>query len=106
MPTLIFVEHNGDTREVDAAIGASVMEAAVNNGIDGILAECGGSCSCATCHVYVDPQWINKLPPPEGLELGTLEGAREPNENSRLSCQIVVDSSMEGAIFHVPERQY
>lgn len=106
MPTLIFVEHNGNTREVDAAIGASVMEAAVNNGIDGILAECGGSCSCATCHVYVDPQWLKKLPPAEDFELGTLEGVREPRENSRLGCQIVVDSSMAGATFHVPERQY
>ena len=106
MPTLIFVEHNGVTREVEAAIGRSVMEAAVAGGIDGIVAECGGSCSCATCHVYVDPAWVAKLPPPEDLEIGTLEGVREPQDNSRLSCQITVDSTMEGATFHVPERQY
>lgn len=106
MPTLIFVTHDGASYEVDAAVGSSVMEAAVAGGIDGILADCGGSCSCATCHVYVDPQWSDKLPPVAMMEAGTLEGVREPRDNSRLSCQIEVDAAMEGAVFHLPERQF
>ena len=106
MPTLLFVTHDGNQYEVEAAIGASVMSAAVAAGIDGILADCGGACSCATCHVYVDPAWVERLPPAEDMEEMTLEGALDPQPNSRLSCQVVVDGSMEGAIFHIPARQF
>ncbi len=106
MPTLLFISHDGNQFEVEAAVGESVMAAAVAAGIDGILADCGGSCACATCHAMVDPAWQDRLPPAEDMELMTLEGALDPQPNSRLTCQIVVDASMDGAIFHLPARQF
>ncbi len=106
MPLLKYVSHSGEINEVEVASGTSIMQGAVNNMIDGIIAECGGSCSCATCHCYIDDAWIDKIPGPSGMEKDMLECVREPKENSRLSCQVTVTEEMEGLTIHLPESQY
>jgi ferredoxin, 2Fe-2S len=105
MPRITFIEPSGSRRVIDAPAGITLMEAAVQNGVQGILALCGGACACATCHVYVDPTWLPKLQAREEMEEGMLESAWEPRENSRLSCQIHVSSDLEGLEVTVPQRQ-
>ena len=105
MPTVTFTDHEGHRRVVDATAGDSVMETAVRNGVPGIVAECGGSLSCATCHVFVDEQDLGQLPPMEDMEDEMLYGTTEDRrDNSRLSCQIKVTEGMD---LHVttPETQ-
>lgn len=105
MPKITYIEHNGTERTVDVPVGLSVMEGAVNNLVPGIDADCGGACACSTCHVYVDDQWFDKLPPIETLEADMLDFAWEPKEKSRLSCQLKVTEELDGLIVHTPERQ-
>jgi 2Fe-2S ferredoxin len=105
MPTITFIDQDGNEREIDAEVGSTVMETAINNDIPGILATCGGSCSCATCHVYVDDTWVDKLPPPELDENDMLDTAHDLQENSRLSCQIKVTEELDGLIVTTPPRQ-
>jgi 2Fe-2S ferredoxin len=105
MPKLVFVEPDGATRTVTAPVGISVMEAARQHGVPGVVARCGGACACATCHVYVDPAWVTKLTPPEDMELGMLEAAWEPKPNSRLSCQIQLAADLDGLRVTVPAAQ-
>ena len=107
MPSIRFVSSDGSTVEtVDAGAGDSVMETAVANGIDGIVAECGGNAMCATCHVYVAPEWLDRLPPMLDFEDAMLELTVSPRrENSRLSCQIIIDGSLDGLTIRVPESQ-
>jgi 2Fe-2S ferredoxin len=105
MPAVVFIEPNGSRRTVAAAEGVTVMEAARQNGIRGVIARCGGACACATCHVYIGAAWLAKLEPPEDMELGMLESAWEPRTNSRLSCQIQLTPGLEGLEVAVPERQ-
>jgi len=105
MPKIIFIQYDGETKEVEASVGQSVMEAATTNFIPGIIGECGGCCSCATCHVYVDEPWFSQLPPPDEMELGMLEGAVEPGPQSRLSCQIKITEEMDGLTARIPEGQ-
>jgi 2Fe-2S ferredoxin len=105
MPKITYVEQDGTERTVEAEPGATVMETAINNDIPGILATCGGSCSCATCHVYVDEEWFDKLPPPELEESDMLDTAHDLQENSRLSCQITVTDELDGLIVTTPPRQ-
>ena len=105
MPKITYIDQQGEERTVEAEIGASVMETAINNDIPGILATCGGSCSCATCHVYVDDEWIGKLPPPELEESDMLDTAHDLQDNSRLSCQIVVTEELDGLTVTTPPRQ-
>jgi 2Fe-2S ferredoxin len=81
------------------------METAKQHGVAGIVAQCGGACACATCHVYVEPSWVSRLAPPEDMELGMLEAAWEPRANSRLSCQITLNEDLDGLTVTVPERQ-
>jgi 2Fe-2S ferredoxin len=81
------------------------MEIARQHGIDGIVAQCGGACACATCHVYVAPQWLGRLEPREDMEEGMLESAWEPRPNSRLSCQIHLTAALDGLEVAVPQRQ-
>jgi len=81
------------------------MEAARQHGVAGVVAQCGGACACATCHVYVDPEWLERLEPPEDMELGMLEAAWEPRGNSRLSCQIHLTQDLDGLTVRVPARQ-
>jgi len=105
MPTITFIDQDGNEREIEAEAGSTVMENAINNDIPGILATCGGSCSCATCHVYVDDTWVDKLPPPELDESDMLDTAHDLQENSRLSCQIKVTEELDGLIVTTPPRQ-
>jgi 2Fe-2S ferredoxin len=106
MPTIHYILKDGSTRSVEAKPGASVMETAIHHNIRGIDAECGGSCSCATCHVYVDDAFLDKLVPPDEMEDELLDGtASERAPNSRLSCQITVTAALDGLIVRVPQRQ-
>ena len=106
MTTINYVLHDGSVHSVDAKNGDSVMIVAVRNDFDGILAECGGACSCATCHVHVDPAWIDKLPPMDDLEQEMLDFAEDVDEYSRLSCQIKISDALDGLVVNVPEKQY
>ena len=105
MPLIKFISHDGAETEVHVAAGTSVMHAAVDNGVSGILADCGGACSCATCHCYVDPDWQAKTGDPDNVEQEMLDFVLEPQDNSRLSCQIVVDDSLDGLVVHLPASQ-
>ena len=103
MVTVIFITPEGQTRTVDARPGSTLMEAARDNGIRGIVAECGGACSCATCHVHVAADWFDKLPAMSRTEADMLEFADGLDERwSRLSCQIVLDDALEGLSVTVP----
>lgn len=106
MPKILFIEHNGAEHLVEAECGKSVMQTAVENVVPGILGDCGGSCSCATCHAYVDPRWLAQLPPASEEERLILEGALEQRDNSRLSCQIKVSEALDGMVLRLPERQF
>jgi 2Fe-2S ferredoxin len=106
MPTIHYILKDGSTRSADARIGASVMETAVHHNVRGIDAECGGSCSCATCHVYVDAAFADRLAPPDDMESELLEGvAAQRLPGSRLSCQIVVTAALDGLTVRVPATQ-
>ena len=105
MPRIVFTEPGGGRREIDAPLGITLMEAARQHGVKGIVAQCGGACACATCHVYIDPAWLSKVGPPEDMEEGMLETAWEPRANSRLSCQIHVTAELEGLQVTVPDHQ-
>ena len=106
MALVYYVKHDGGQFEADVPTGNTVMEGAVNNGIDGILAECGGALSCATCHVYVDEAWVDKLEPADEMEKDMLDVVSEPKGNSRLSCQLHLKDELDGLIVHLPESQF
>ena len=107
MPLIIYKAHEGGVKQVDVPVGTSVMLGAVKNGVDGIIAECGGNCMCATCHVYVDSGWLDKLDPVSDTEDAMLEStAAERLPNSRLSCQIKVTAELDGLAVTTPESQY
>jgi 2Fe-2S ferredoxin len=107
MVLIVFVEPNGERREIDARTDRSAMEAAIREGLDGIVAECGGQCNCGTCHVYVDGAWLAELPPPSETEDAMLDTvAAERRANSRLSCQICVTEHLAGLVLQVPDRQF
>ncbi len=105
MAKITYIEFDGTPHVVDVSSGLSVMEGAVDNNIPGIEAECGGACSCATCHVYVDPAWIAKTGTPDHLERDMLESAYDIQETSRLSCQIQVSDELDGLVVRMPEHQ-
>ena len=94
MAKITYIEHNGKSHTVNVANGLSVMEGAVQNNIQGILADCGGGMACATCHVYVKEDWFNKLPEKSEGEDDMLDQAYEPKLDSRLSCQITVSDEL------------
>jgi 2Fe-2S ferredoxin len=106
MPLINYIDANGNQFEADVAVGGTVMQGAVDNMIDGILAECGGACACATCHCYVDDKWQQVAGSANGDEIDLLQAAFEPKENSRLSCQIEVTEQMDGFVVHLPSSQY
>lgn len=106
MALVKFVTHDGDIREVHVEPGTSLMHAAVDNGIDAVVAECGGACSCATCHVYIDERWIGKLEGPGEIEKEMLDCVLEPADNSRLGCQVKVTEELDGIIVRLPESQF
>jgi len=105
MPKIVFIEPGGGRREINAPLGITLMEAARQNDVQGMVAQCGGACACATCHVYIDPSWVARLEPREDMEEGMLETAWEPRGNSRLSCQIHITAEMDGLQVTVPQRQ-
>ena len=106
MPKITYVHPDGSRDELEVAEGASVMQAATTNGIDGIVAECGGNCMCATCHIYVEPAQLALLPPMSEEEDALLDGTASDREpNSRLSCQIAVTQALDGLVVTLPERQ-
>jgi 2Fe-2S ferredoxin len=106
MPKVTFILNDGSVTDVDANVGDSVMQTAVNNMVDGIVAECGGCMSCATCHVYIDDAWRERVGGPDANEQAMLELAIEPNENSRLSCQVIVSDELDGLTVTVPAAQF
>ena len=105
MPKITYIEHNGKSHTLEVANGLTVMEGAVQNNITGIDADCGGSCACATCHVYVDKKWFNKLPNKESAEEDMLDMAFEPKKFSRLSCQLAVSDALDGLVVKMPSKQ-
>jgi len=107
MALVTYVEHDGTEHKVDVPTGDSVMRGAVNNMIEGIVAECGGGLACATCHCYVDDAWIGRIAPPSESEIQMLEAtAGERKPGSRLSCQINVTDALDGLVVRLPEKQY
>ena len=105
MPKVTYIQPDETAFEVEANPGATVMETAVDNDVPGIVAECGGACSCATCHVYVEPEWLDRLPPPDAQEDGMLDCVLDRQPNSRLSCQVRINANLDGIVVRVPESQ-
>ena len=106
MAKITYIEHNGTEHVVDVANGLTVMEGARDNNIPGIEADCGGACACSTCHVYVMPEWVEKLPAKDDMEVDMLDFAYEPDETrSRLTCQIKVTDALDGLRVQMPEKQ-
>ena len=105
MTKITYIESNQKTHTVDVDNGLSVMEGAVQNNIPGIDADCGGGMACATCHVYVKEEWLDKLPKKEDGEEDMLDMAFEPKKNSRLSCQLIVSDEMDGLVVNIPSKQ-
>ena len=106
MAKITFVQPDGSTQIVNAEPGVTVMEAAKLNSIDGVEAECGGACACATCHVYVDDAWKAKTGKPAAMEEDMLDFAFDVQETSRLSCQIKVTADLDGLVVRVPAKQF
>lgn len=106
MVKLTFVQPDGASQTVEAEPGITVMEAAKLNDIPGIEAECGGACACATCHVYVNPEWVEKTGKPEAIEEDMLDFAFDVRKESRLSCQIKVTPDLDGLTVRVPAKQF
>jgi ferredoxin, 2Fe-2S len=105
MPQITYIEHDGTTHQVEAEVGSTVMETAIRNGVTGIVAECGGACACATCHVYVDEAWFERLPKRSPEEEDMLDFAFEAKPTSRLSCQIKVEPALDGLVVRTPAYQ-
>jgi 2Fe-2S ferredoxin len=106
VPVVTYISSSGASRKIDVPLGISVMHAALNGRLEGILGECGGNCLCATCHVYVDPAFLDRIPPAKPNEKGMLGIAAEgPQANSRLSCQIKITNELDGLIVRLPAKQ-
>ena len=105
MPKITYISHEGKKNTVEVNVGLSVMEGAIQNNVEGIDADCGGSMACATCHVYVEEKWLDKIPKPIDAEIDMIDMAYEPKKNSRLSCQIIVTNELDGLIVNTPSKQ-
>ena len=105
MPKIIYIDKSGNSKTVEVEVGLSVMEGAIQNNIPGIDADCGGSMACATCHVYVEEKWLDKLPKAEEGEIDMIDMAFDPKKNSRLSCQLIVSDELDGLKVTTPEKQ-
>jgi 2Fe-2S ferredoxin len=105
MPSVRFIDHTGAAFEVEAPLNKSLMQVALDNGVPGILGDCGGSCSCATCHGYVDEQWTDMLPARSETEVFMLENVPDLRPNSRLCCQIRVKPELDGIVVQLPQEQ-
>jgi 2Fe-2S ferredoxin len=106
MPKIIFIEYDGKRRTVEVAPGTTLMRAATDNRVAGIDGDCGGNCACATCHVYIDPAWVERLGARSPSEADMLNLVAELRDTSRLACQIEVDTSLDGLIVTTPESQH
>ena len=105
MPKITFIDADGESRTVEGRNGSTLMETAIQNNVPGIDADCGGACSCATCHVYVEDEWIEVVGPPQPMEEDMLDFAFEVRPGSRLSCQIKVSDALDGLVVRTPPRQ-
>ncbi len=105
MAKIIYKDYQGNSKTIEVENGLSVMEGAIQNDIPGIDADCGGAMACATCHVYVEENWFNKLTKAEDAEVDMIDMAYEPKKNSRLSCQIIVGDELDGLEVTTPEKQ-
>ena len=105
MPKITYIDNQENSKTIDVENGLTVMEGAIQNNIPGIDADCGGSMACATCHVYVEEKWLDKIPKAEEAEVDMIDMAYEPKKNSRLSCQLIVSDELDGLIETTPEKQ-
>ena len=105
MPKITYKDDQGNSKTIEVEKGLSVMEGAIQNNIPGIDADCGGSMACATCHVYVEEKWFDKLPKAEDAEIDMIDMAYEPKKNSRLSCQLIVTNELDGLVVTTPAKQ-
>lgn len=101
MPKITYVDVDGTRYDCEVASGLSLMEGAINNGVPGILAICGGSCACSTCHAYIDDAWAERVGGPNDIEDATLDLANDRRPTSRLTCQVQVDDTLDGLVVHV-----
>lgn len=106
MPVITYIEFNGQEHEVDVDSGISLMDAAVSNGVPGIDADCGGACACATCHIMIEPEWMDKVGARHASEEGMLALAVDVTDSSRLACQVVVSDALNGLRVTMPESQF
>ncbi len=106
MPKITYVEVSGKEHAIEVKTGLTVMEGAIKHNVPGIDADCGGACACATCHVYVDPAWTDKVGSPSAMEESMLDFAENVEPNSRLSCQIKVTDALDGLVVRMPESQH
>ena len=105
MPEVEYIEHDGHVHRVGSAGGVTVMQAALDNQVPGIIGECGGNCACGTCHVYVEPAWRDKLPAASAMEDDMLDSVVDRQPHSRLGCQIVLNSDLNGLQLRLPASQ-
>ena len=105
MAKITYKDSQGNSKTIEVEKGLSVMEGAIQNDIPGIDADCGGAMACATCHVYVEAKWFDKLSKAEEAEIDMIDMAHEPKKNSRLSCQLIVTDELEGLVVTTPEKQ-
>ena len=105
MPKITYKDNEGNSRTIEVENGLTVMEGAIQKEIPGIDADCGGSMACATCHVYVEEKWLNKIPKAEEAEVDMIDVAYEPKKNSRLSCQLIVTDELDGLVVTTPTKQ-
>ena len=105
MAKITYIDHEGGSRTIEVENGLSVMEGAIQKDVPGIDADCGGSMACATCHVYVEEKWLDKLPKAEDAEIDMIDMAYEPKKNSRLSCQLIVSDELDGLTVTTPAKQ-
>jgi 2Fe-2S ferredoxin len=106
MTKVTYIESSGTAHTVDAPASRTLMQIAVDNGVPGILGDCGGACSCATCHAFFDDQWLKLLPPKSESETFLLEGLPNVAQGSRLCCQIPMREDLDGMVLHLPVEQY
>lgn len=105
MAHVTYISFTGEETVIEVENGENLMQAALDNNVAGILGDCGGGCACATCHVYVDPDWAAKAGEPSELEVDMLDGLLEPQPTSRLSCQIIMSDELDGIVLRLPESQ-
>ena len=105
MTKVTYKDLHGNSKTIEIENGLSIMEGAIQNDVPGIDADCGGAMACATCHVYVEEQWLDKLPKAEEAEVDMIDMAHEPKKNSRLSCQIILNEELDGIVVTTPEKQ-